>query len=56
VREDFENAVRLAHTVTKQVFEGNEDVLKILDLCDLYIRDSTLGTYKPRLAFINVLK
>lgn len=56
VRDDFVNSVRLAHTVTKQVFEGSEDVLKILDLCDLYVRDSTLGTFKPRLQFISVLK
>lgn len=52
VRDDFENSIRLAHTITKQVFEGSDDILKVMDLCDLYIRDSTLGTYKPRLSFI----
>jgi hypothetical protein len=56
VRDDFENSVRLAHTITKVVFDGNEDILKILDLCDLYIRDSTLGIYKPRLTFIAIMK
>ena len=45
----------MCHTVTKQVFEGAEDVLKILDLCDLFIRDSTLGTFKPRLTFVRTL-
>lgn len=38
------------------MFEGTEEVIKILDLCDLYIRDSTLGTFKPRLGFIAILK
>jgi midasin (ATPase involved in ribosome maturation) len=56
IKEDFINSVRLAHTVTKQVFEGSEDVVKILDVCDLFVRDSTLGTYKPRLEFVNILK
>jgi hypothetical protein len=55
IREDFENSVRLAHTVTKQVFQGSEPTLKLLDLCDLYIRDSSLGTYKPRLSFLALL-
>lgn len=56
IREDFPNCVRLAHTITKQVFEGTEEVIKILDLLDLYIRDSTLGTFRPRLKFLSVLK
>lgn len=56
IKEDFINSVRLAHTVTKQVFEGTEDVVRILDVCDLFVRDSTLGTYKPRLEFVNILK
>ena len=55
IKDDAPNAVRLCHTVTKQVFEGVEDVLKILDLCDLFIRDSTLGTFKPRLTFVRTL-
>ena len=56
IKEDFPNCIRLAHTITKQVFEGSEEVIKILDLLDLYIRDSTLGTFKPRLKFLTVLK
>ena len=31
-------------------------MIKILDLLDLYIRDSTLGTFRPRLKFLLVLK
>ena len=55
IKSDSDNTIRLAHTITKQVFEGDEDELKLLDLCDLFIRDSTLGTFRPRLHFIGVL-
>ena len=56
VRDDVENCVRIAHTITKQIFDGKDDMLKVMDLLDLYIRDSTLGIYRPRLRFLEILK
>jgi len=56
IKDDVENCVRLAHTITKQIFDGKDDMIKVMDLLDLYIRDSTLGIYRPRLRFLEILK
>lgn len=60
IKEDFENFIRLAHTLERQVFDkqlykqvsskkqeqdkNNYEIeLKIFELLDLFIRDSSLG-------------
>lgn len=63
VREDFsENFIRLAHTLERQVFDkqyyvstaskGNSVELKIMEVLDLFMRDSSLGLFQARLAFV----
>lgn len=67
VREDFaENFIRLAHTLERQVFDkqyyqnvlnkGNSVELKIMEVLDLFMRDSSLGLFQARLAFVGVLR
>jgi midasin (ATPase involved in ribosome maturation) len=56
INEDFGNCIRLAHTIERQVFELKDDVSKIFDLLDLYIRDSSLGLFETRLSFLLVLR
>jgi midasin len=64
VREDFaDNFIRLAHTLERQVFDrqyyaaaspGVE--IKMMEVLDLFMRDSSLGLFQARLAFTALLK
>ena len=61
IKDDYENLVRLIHTVEKQIFDKSmyvqqipkkrKDIdttpveIKIFELVDLFIRDSTLGQF-----------
>jgi midasin (ATPase involved in ribosome maturation) len=65
VKEDFENYVRLAHTLERQVFDsklykrlgkGEMSVeMKMFELLDLFMRDSTLGVFASRLRLVTFL-
>jgi hypothetical protein len=65
VREDFENYARLAHTLERQVFDpklykkANKKEMsiemKMFELLDLFIRESTLGIFSSRLRLIKFL-
>ena len=64
VREDITGYVRLAHTIEKQIFDEamnlqqdkhQETELKMFDLLDLFMRDSSLGVFNTRLNFIKIL-
>ena len=61
INEDFENFVRMSHTLERQVFDPlyykKEDKVevKVLELLDLFIRDSSLGQFKARLNFLKML-
>ena len=68
MHEDFrENFLRLAHTLERQVFDrqyyiinqgvkGQQSVeSKIMEVLDLFIRDSSLGQFQARLSFLELL-
>lgn len=71
ITNDFENCLRLAHTIERQVFDkalyrkskttGKKSKyelsveLKVFELLDLFIRDSSLGVYQSRLNFFKQL-
>ena len=70
VQEDFrENFVRIAHTLERQVFDrlyyssANKKLgwreksveLQVMEVCDLFMRDSSLGQFQSRLAFLQLL-
>jgi midasin len=67
VREDFgENFIRLAHTLERQVFDkqyyksnaaanDNTVEMKIMEVLDLFMRDSSLGLFQARLNFMKLL-
>lgn len=65
IREDYkENFVRLAHTLERQVFDKQyysgatvnskekKVEFKIMEVLDLFLRDSSLGQFEQRLAFL----
>ena len=67
VTNDFDNCLRLAHTIERQIFDkalyrkskttgkaAKYEIsveLKVFELLDLFIRDSSLGVYQSRLNF-----
>jgi midasin len=71
MHEDYkDNFLRLAHTLERQLFDrqyyvsefqakdkANSTVeLKIMEVLDLFMRDSSLGQFQARLAFLRLLK
>jgi hypothetical protein len=68
MHEDFrENFLRLAHTLERQVFDrqyyiinqgekGQQSVeSKIMEVLDLFMRDSSLGQFQARISFLELL-
>lgn len=64
IKEDFENMLRLAHTIERQVMDKEyykknekkgEIENKIFEVLDLFMRDSSLGQYISRLRFLKIL-
>jgi midasin len=68
MHEDFrENFLRLAHTLERQVFDrqyyiinqgekGKQSVeSKIMEVLDLFMRDSSLGQFQARISFLELL-
>lgn len=65
VKEDIkEQMVRMAHTIERQVFEARyylvgqaqEAVeMKVMEVMDMFMRDSSLGQFQARLAFLGMM-
>lgn len=65
IEDDFESFTRTIHIIEKQVLDKKmykssqknsmEVELKIFEILDLFIRDSSLGQFQTRLDFINLV-
>lgn len=56
-KEDYVNFIRLAYVVNKAITSKEENQgTKIFNLCDLYIKESSMAIFESRITHLKILK